>query len=210
MKKNHAVNLGATALLASGAIMYAGVVFLDRKIALGVKHLMHLNPLFRDVTKDIPDLLLQLVCIASVAMWISYYYLIRKNGPNIHTQFLKLAATAVPLAYLLKTLLQTSFGRINTRVWLQKGSPTDIGWFTGLENNGGFPSGHMTVFTAFFMAVWFYYPAYRRLSAFALAALAMALILTNYHFLSDVIAGFYTGLLVTMVSRSCLKKTTGT
>ncbi len=207
MKKTHVNYLLAGTLLASAAIVYAGIVFLDRRIALSVRHLMHLNPLFSDVTKDIPDLLLQLVCVASVGMWGAYYYLVRRKGRNIHTQFLKLAATSVPFAYLLKSLLQSFFGRINTRVWLQNSSSADIPWFTGLENNGGFPSGHMTVFTAFFMAVWFYYPAYRSISALALSMLAIALILTNYHFMSDVIAGFYVGLLVTLVTRSCLNRT---
>ncbi len=208
MKKIHADYLLAGSLLASAAIVYAGIVFLDRKIALAVQHLLHFNPFLQDATRDIPDLLLQLVCVASLAMWIAYFYLVRRNERSVHVQFLKLAATSVPFSYILKSLLQTFFGRINTRVWLQNSTSTDIRWFTGLENNGGFPSGHMTVFTAFFVAVWFYYPAYRPISALALSALAMALILTNYHFMSDVIAGFYVGLLVTLVTRFCLNRTT--
>ena len=55
----------------------------------------------------------------------------------------------------------------------------------------------MTVFTAFGIAVWLYYPHYRRPVIITLLILGAALIATDYHFLSDVIAGAYLGVLIT-------------
>jgi membrane-associated phospholipid phosphatase len=61
----------------------------------------------------------------------------------------------------------------------------------------GFPSGHAVVFSAFFTAVWLYYPRYRVLVVVALSALALALLLTSYHFVSDISAGILCGALLT-------------
>jgi membrane-associated phospholipid phosphatase len=209
MKKQRADYILIGLFLISVAAIYAGIVFLDREIALLVEDLMHSNLFLDDATSNIPDVLLQLVCIGSAAMWIAYYYLVRRKGRSVHTEFLQIAAISLPFAYLLKSILKIIFGRINTRVWLQTGGSMNFHWFSGLENNGGFPSGHMTVFAAFFVAVWLYYPNYRRISAAALSLLGMALIVTNYHFLSDVVVGFYAGLLVIFVLRYCLTKVAG-
>ena len=54
----------------------------------------------------------------------------------------------------------------------------------------------MAVFTALIIALWRFYPRYRPAYAGFLSVLALALIVTDYHFLSDVIAGAYLGLIV--------------
>ena len=52
------------------------------------------------------------------------------------------------------------------------------------------------MFVALGITVWKEYLRYRALSAAILSVLALALILTDYHFVSDVIAGAYLGVLV--------------
>lgn len=196
---------GVITLLASGGI-FLGIMFLDREIALGVMRLITLSPLIQRTTARIPDLLLLLVSSGTVVMWTAYYYLVKRGVHNQQTRFLRLAATALPAAYVLKSLLQFAFGRINTRVWLLVAGPLDFRMFQGTGDRGGFPSGHMTVFTAFFAAVWCCYPRYRLLSASLTLTLGAALIGTDYHFFSDVIAGFYAGLLVTAVTCRFMEK----
>jgi membrane-associated phospholipid phosphatase len=54
---------------------------------------------------------------------------------------------------------------------------------------GSFPSGHMARTVALVAVFWIAYPRWRWLSATITAALAIALIGMNYHFVGDVIAG---------------------
>ena len=192
-------------LLAFGGV-FLGIMFLDGGIALWVMELLKLSPVVYRTTATIPDLLLLLVGSGTAAMWTVYCYLVTRGVENSQTRFLKLAATVLPISYLLKSFLQFAFGRINTRSWLLVSGPIDFRLFHGSGDRGGFPSGHMTVFTAFFAAVWCCYPRYRTLSASLLLILGVALIVTDYHFLSDVIAGAYTGLLLTVVSGRFLEK----
>jgi membrane-associated phospholipid phosphatase len=54
----------------------------------------------------------------------------------------------------------------------------------------------MAVFTALAAASWLLFPKYRAASLAAITALGFALVATDYHYLSDVIAGGYLGLAV--------------
>jgi membrane-associated phospholipid phosphatase len=203
---SEAKKFGVITLLALGGI-FLGIGFLDRPIAQAVMGLLQLSPVLCRATANIPDLLLVLVCIGTAAMWTVYFFLTKRGVDNELTRFLRLAATSVPVAHALKSILQFAFGRINTRAWLRVSGPIDFRFFQGTGERGGFPSGHMTVFTAFFAALWCCYPRYRLLSASLLLILGVALIATDYHFVSDVIAGAYAGLLVTVVSRRYLERT---
>jgi membrane-associated phospholipid phosphatase len=108
----------------------------------------------------------------------------------------KMLAITAPVSFIAKTYFKYVFGRITTREWLL--APSDLGfhWFSGLERFSGFPSGHMAVFTALIAVLWRLQPRFRPTYLVVLMLLAMALIATNYHFFSDVIAGAYLGLLV--------------
>jgi membrane-associated phospholipid phosphatase len=197
--------LGIITLLAVGGV-FLGIMFLDRFIALGVMELLNSSPLLKQTAANMPSFLLLPVCIGSVALWTAYFSLVKRGVANEQTRFLKLASVAVPVAYLMKSPLQFAFGQINTRVWPLLSGIIKFRYFRGFWERGGFPSGHMLVFTAFVAAVWCCYPRYRILSASLLFILGVTLIATNHHFLSDVIAGVYAGLLVTVVSIRCLEK----
>lgn len=198
-------NLVVITMLVFAAVLFS-IAFLDRGIALGVMQLIRSSAILHRTTANMPDLLFLLVCIGTAIMWADYFFLTRRKGHNEQTQFLRLAATATPFAFLLKSFLKFIFGRINTRAWLAGGGPIDFQFFHGTGERGAFPSGHMMVFTAFFAAVWCFYPRYRPLAAGLLFLLGAALIATDYHFLSDVIAGAYAGLLVTLFTRHYLIK----
>jgi membrane-associated phospholipid phosphatase len=188
-----------TTLLITLALLatIVSINFVDKEVASGIWQITSSRPHLHKHFENIPDTLPHFVAIGTTAMWCAYYVIIRKNRRNVHAQFIQLAASAVPAAYLIKIFLQYAFGRTNTRLWLRVGGPIEFRWFNPLEV-GGFPSGHMFVFTAFFTAVWLYYPRYRPLAVAALSALAMALLLTSYHFVSEIIAGICGGILVTI------------
>jgi membrane-associated phospholipid phosphatase len=64
----------------------------------------------------------------------------------------------------------------------------------------------MVVFTALAAASWLLFPKYRAASLAAITALGGALVATDYHYLSDVIAGGYLGLAVLVGTDRCLER----
>jgi len=182
------------------------IQFLDAILALHIKQKLHSIPFLNKSFSNIPNLLPLTVLTGTAAMWIIFFR-VQYSGSSRHASFLKLAAIAVPAAFLLKMLLQYIFGRTNIKVWLASGKPLEFAWFTPLSQHPVFPSGHMTVFSSFFVTVFIYYPRCRPIAAIALIALASALIFTNYHFLGDIIAGFFCGILVTALVEKLLSNT---
>jgi membrane-associated phospholipid phosphatase len=167
--------------------------FLDIGIALTVMERINAFITLKHVTSNIPDALFLLVCICSSLFWGKYILLKHQGIINTQALFCENAGTSILLAYFLKWLLKLIFGRTNTRVWLESRTDGGFHWFHGGGNYSSFPSGHMAVFTAFFVTVWIFYPRYRLISVSMTIVLSVALIATDYHFLSDVIAGTYLG-----------------
>ncbi|WP_052263332.1 phosphatase PAP2 family protein [Geobacter pickeringii] len=202
MTNNHTHRHPLLALTLGTMLTILGSIrFLDEAVAVAVMRILTSYRTLHSATANLPDTLLYLVCIGTIAMWLAYFFLARRQDSGLHLRFLRLAATAVPCSYPIKAFFQFAFGRTNTRLWLLKGMPLRFDWFHG-SGIGCFPSGHMTVFAAFGAAVWYVYPPARRFVVSGLALLAAALIVTDYHFLSDVIAGTYLGFLVTgIISR---------
>lgn len=182
----------------------ASIQFLDRFIAINVMEFINSFHILHASTSNIPDLLPYIVYISTAIMWFDYFYLSRSKRRVDLRRFLQLAALSVPLAYIIKTYLQYTFGRTSTRQWLISHNTLRFNWFN--TAGGSFPSGHMTVFMAFGVAVWYIYPRYRRITVWILALLGIALIGTDYHFLSDVIAGAYIGMIVTIIIHLLLTK----
>jgi len=127
---------------------------------------------------------------------VLYFHDKRKGIDDIRTAFFLLVGTSLPLTFLIKSILKFVFGGITTRFWLVSPIAREFHWFHGVDNYSGFPSGHMAVFAAIFLDLWKYYPRYRSVYGVLLFLLAMALISTNYHFLSDIVAGAYLGYVI--------------
>lgn len=195
----------ASSLLAALAIITC-FQYVDSKVALAIWSFTSAQPLLHKHFETIPNTLPKVVAIITTIMWLAYYRSIRSRTAHEQARFLRLAACAVPIAYAVKVCLQWAFGRTNIRLWLRVGGEVEFNWFNPLENWGGFPSGHMVVLTAFFSAIWLYYPSYRPLVVAATLTLAMMLLLTSYHFVSDILAGICCGILVTVAMDRLLSK----
>lgn len=109
---------------------------------------------------------------------------------------ISLLAVGAVFGYFVKNQLQFLFGRYLPRYpesgrLLFERSPDLYGfhWW----QMGCFPSGHMTIFTAMITSICLIFPKFRWPGALLLLLLAASLILANFHFLSDVIAGFLLG-----------------
>jgi membrane-associated phospholipid phosphatase len=129
-----------------------------------------------------------------IAGWVAYNYMTIHETHGKERQFLSFVGWTLPVAYFLKVILQDAFGRVNPRNWLFDQNLHGTMWFNRYDDYGHcFPSGHMTVFTALFAALWHFYPRGRLLYIVSLSFLGAALVVTDYHYLSDVIAGAYLG-----------------
>ena len=194
-------------IVASFPLAALGVVLsylaLDERTALFVKNLSMSGGLSL-FSLNIPDVLFPFVCLITSTAWIAFFFLTRRGIYNTHTRFFQLIAVLIPLANMAKWLLKYLIGRISTRFWLLYPRAHEFHWLHGTGNFTGFPSGHMTVFTALVAALWAYYPRHKTFYAVFLASLALALVATNYHFISDIIAGTYTGLFVHAATDSAL------
>ena len=177
-------------------LLIGSYYLMDARVAMCINEAWRSHASLSAFSSDIPDFLFLIVCITTAVAWTGYFYLTHKGIYNTQTQFFQLVAFTIPLTFALKSILKFSVGRINTRFWLLHPQFKEFHWFHGIGNYGGFPSGHMAVFMALFLALWRFYPRYRSLYAGFLSVLALALIVTDYHFVSDVFAGVYLGFIV--------------
>lgn len=194
----------AVSLLVFAAILLS-IHFLDEGIAIRVmRFIRSFRPLHR-ATENIPDILPDIVAVGTLLMWLIYFYRLYKKINDAKTQFLLLAAVTLPASYILKTFFKHVFGRTNVRSWLLHHKPLIFDWFHR-HGSGSFPSGHMAVFAAFGAALLLYFPKLRKPVIIFLIVLGVALIGTDYHFLSDVIAGAYLGFATTYVLHNLFEK----
>ena len=177
--------------------------FLDERAAIAINRLW-MSRRFSILSSEIPDLLFLFVCLITGGAWVAYFSLVRRGIRNIHVWFFQHVATMVPISFIVKSVLKFMVGRIETRFWLQYPYLEKFHWFHGDGPYSGFPSGHMTVFMVLFIALWKYYPRYRLAYFGLLSTLALALTVTAYHFISDIIAGAYVGFLVYYVADRAL------
>ena len=186
--------LGSALLLT--AIIVLCVRFLDIPVALYVQNRFYCDAQWSRLTSDLPDLLLVLVLTTTLVACSLYLVRAKKRIFDNATSFDKLITCTAPVAYLTKSGLKFVFGRVNTRCWLQEPGLYGFHWFQRRVGCDGFPSGHMIVIVALLAALWRFYPKCRPLCLVAAIVLGVVLIATNYHFLSDVIAGAYVGVLI--------------
>jgi membrane-associated phospholipid phosphatase len=171
------------------------VLYIDIPVALTVQRIIGGSVAVK-YTHDIPDLLLILVIIMTTFSLLGYIIGKLRKWNDATTMFFQLVACSMPVSYVAKSLTKLAFGRINTREWLLRPDLYSFHWFHGDRNFHGFPSGHTMIFATLSAAVWRYFPRYRNFCGLFMFFLSTALVITNYHFFSDVIAGIYFGILV--------------
>ncbi len=175
---------------------YLCMKYLDTGFAVLVRNLLFANRGWSRYASAIPDVLLLLVVFITLAATFLYRSRVARDRLDSSAVMYKTLAIAAPLAFVAKTGFKYVFGRITTREWLLAPQDSGFHWFDGGEKYVGFPSGHMLVITAIVAVLWRFQPRYRTACLMMVVLLAVALLATNYHFVSDVIAGAYVGLLV--------------
>jgi membrane-associated phospholipid phosphatase len=181
---------------ASCMLVIISHLYLDVRIAGIFGEVLRKNSLLSKCTSDIPDLLLPTAIFLTVTSWTAYSVLAFRGIDNLCSRFFLLTGCTVPLSFLSKTVLKYLFGKATTRAWLAHNDLYGFHWFNSGDKFSGFPSGHMVVFTVLALAVMRYFPRFRSACIGFLFLMAAALIVTDYHFLSDVIAGALLGFIV--------------
>ncbi len=147
------------------------------------------------VPESIPDLLILFVAGLSgfmVLLWILTWASGRRATRL--GRLSPLLALGLPLSFGVKAVSKWFFGRTETRMFLSTHHSCDFcHWLHGYGPYTAFPSGHMLVMTLTLMLVTACYPRLRHLSTGLLLLLALGLILSSYHFLGDIIAGWIFG-----------------
>lgn len=110
------------------------------------------------------------------------------------------AGSATLCAIVLNAfVLKPVFGRYSTWDYLHHG---DYGFefFKGTMERSSFPSGHTVMTVTFFSVLWQIVPGGRVYYAVATLLVATMLVAGGWHFLSDVFAGAFVGLLIGMMA----------
>jgi membrane-associated phospholipid phosphatase len=174
----------------TGAVLLC-IRWVDRAIALLL--VQNMPQVIDSHAGDVPDLLLPITLAVSGASWAGYAWLTFRKSKSPLRHILATIGLSSLLSFAGKEILHFLFGRLTPRQWLA--SP-DMAQFQFLDMSGaagGFPSGHMAVFTPVLIALYRIFPSMRAWWISLWAALALALVGGNYHFVSDVIAGAYLG-----------------
>lgn len=196
---------GLAALFAICTVLtVSGCFYLDTRIAGFITHALGDGFLFSQPVSNMPDFLLPLVCILTFASWTSRLWLLRKPARQRYAELFEYVGSALPLAFVMKSVLKEVFGRVDTRVWLLHPHALAFHWFEGGGNYSGFPSGHMAIFTVLALEIGRSFPRLRLPCAGLLLALALALMITQYHFLSGIAAGVLVGALADLLARRAL------
>jgi membrane-associated phospholipid phosphatase len=182
------------------ALIVSGCLYLDIRLAEFVSQKVGFDFLFSGIVSNAPDLLFILVCLITVVSWTGRFCLAGKPGKGRIVNFLENIGLAVPVAFVLKDLLKELFGRTNTRIWLLHPDLFGFHWFHGGGDFASFPSGHMAVFTVLLLGIGRCLPWLRPVCAGLLFVLALVLIVTQYHFFSDIVAGACLGVIVDLLT----------
>jgi membrane-associated phospholipid phosphatase len=199
MMREHAYGELLRRTLVALALCIAAVLvcyfWIDRPVAFFVDH-HRINKLqvFRWLTYPPPELQTWSPLVLTLLM------LRRAWGPFVHWQkVLLVACLSVIVADQFRTSLGDVFGRYWPETWFNN-NPSLIGTgtygfhpFQHGDDLGSFPSGHAARILSFAAVWWIATPHSRAVCVVVSAAMLVSLVATNYHFVSDVIAGSVLG-----------------
>jgi membrane-associated phospholipid phosphatase len=106
--------------------------------------------------------------------------------------FLLAGAVALCMLMVNDLILKVLFGVATPYRYMMEGKAHSFHWLAGSDKSS-FPSGHLSMAASFAAVFVRKYPKTIPLFALALAAAAAALIIGDWHFISDVIAGAFVG-----------------
>ncbi|MBX9598189.1 MAG: phosphatase PAP2 family protein [Burkholderiales bacterium] len=201
MNKKLAFNILVVSLILCG-LSALSILFIDRDLALLVHNSgLDSNLWLRKLTEGLPVLLLVMLVI--VALFTKL-----QSGKLSALLLSAYVYLGLKLMMEIKTGLKTIFGRYWTKTWINHNLSLihdgiyGFNWWHGFGNQGSFPSGHST-YTAF-CCLWLYLllPRYKAVWLILLIIMPLGLIVLDYHYLGDCLAGVALGLSFAVLSAS--------
>ena len=193
-------------LVTAPAVVFCAM-FVDRPLAIFIhEHLAFFRPLrhLLDLTIIVSPLLLIYMLIYAVRRSVA-----STTRPAEWHWFI--IATTYLVGLETKYMLKLAFGRTWPRImWPNRYDLLLMGTLRGPDNGGlygfypfvstdpftAFPSGSSVVTVSLATQVWFLFPRLRSLMVLLVASQVAAGLLSNTHFVGDIIAGVYVGLVV--------------
>ena len=171
--------------------------WLDRPIALFIHdQLPRRSRVLLEPVTYIPNPLIWVATITFLALGIRS--LAGRLLSKMQTAIL-LCSISLMLGETIKSELKFVFGRTWPDTWHQN-NPSFIrdgiygfNWFHAGDAYQSFPSGHITAVCTVASVLWIYYPRLRPIYLIVTLAVLVGLVGTNFHFLSDTIAGIFVG-----------------
>lgn len=154
-------------------------------------------------TRHLAVIVTQLAYLVILGLFILLFICRYRGMISRFVDCLTLLCLSVAISFFSKSVLQYIFGRVvpryrgsHTLLFVRNPHLYGFHWFSP----GSFPSGHMCVFSAALLAISLFYPRARWCCLLLGLALAALLMIMNYHFLSDEIAGTYLGITITLAT----------
>jgi membrane-associated phospholipid phosphatase len=187
-------------LVGTSAVVIAAYFWFDRPIVLFVRDVLrhHYSHVIVSL-REFPDPLVPLSVVVFVILGLMAF-LGRRFSRHETTAFL--VSISIIMTETIKDNLKFIFGRSWPEDWIRSNGSFlhdrvyGFHFFHGGIDYRSFPSGHMAATCAALAVLWVWYPRLRWLWTIASIMVGTALVGTNYHFVSDVIAGAFVGVSV--------------
>lgn len=177
------------ASFATGVAVVFCVAYVDRPLARVMASVEPLRHFLARAPVDIP--LLIVLAVAAIIFALGRVCF-GKPLARWMTAAVMAGVALVVSVVLTEYVLKSIFGRTVPSVYLDSGR-YGFRWFHRGEDFGSFPSAHSDQAAAVLSVFWFFYPRWRWLYVIAFLVLLFLLMVGEFHYLSDVIAGAYVG-----------------
>jgi membrane-associated phospholipid phosphatase len=183
--------------------------WIDRPLAFWI-HTRQGHFVGRDELNPLAGIPNPLVLVSVLTFFLLGFLQLAERPLNRTERVALASSSSVLIGETIKEILKWVFGRPSPDIWIMRNSSAvgyqayQFHWFHGIAPFNSFPSGHMTALTAFIAILWVQYPRFRMIYAVVCLTAAVGLILFNFHFLGDVIAGAMLGAIVGMLASSSL------
>jgi membrane-associated phospholipid phosphatase len=194
-----ALKVWLVSFVTTAAFVCLSILWLDRPIALWVRDVFGERRVPREV---IESHILSISFVSACVFVLSGLAAMRRERFSKIETAVALCAISTLAAIVVKDQLKVVFGRTWPDTWqpgilsLVRNDVYGFHFFHSGKSFESFPSGHATVAAASLSVLWLLFPKSRLVCGICIVAVDCGLIALNLHFLSDVIAGSFTGVSV--------------
>lgn len=177
------------AFAAAASLVAVSIWLLDCPVARFLARFGVYETLPANETVTFPWMVVAAAIGVAVGVW---FRIMRRPMPRWAMAGLQAGLALIISVCLIKYALKPLFSRAIPTNFLATGQDGFFGYDKN-QSHDSFPSGHSGQAAAMFTVLLAYYPAYRWIYAAGFVLLATVLMLGEWHFLSDIIAGAFIG-----------------